>query len=194
MLKSKWKYLLFIFFIIFLSVVLLIKIGYVKFGIAKFDKSENKIIINGNIHSALKHFSNELNTEIDSTKLIFFSSWSSWCAPCIKEIPILNSIESYCKKSNNTIFISDCSDLTSSELTSLKDKLGVKLSFRDTEFKSGLRISLIHEMYNRKLINDTVDFVPFNMIYNPINDSVLFIQGSMKIQDTTELYRIIRSF
>lgn len=112
-------------------------------------------------------------------KIIFFTTWNSFCRGSIEGIPFLNHIQM--RYSNNTkiVFASYCSDLKASSIDAFLKSRKVKMNFLNLTSKEGLRSSL------RTILSSNKDLTPIDPKIDTMNmtfivdakDRILYYRG-----------------
>lgn len=165
------------------TVLFLIFFVELQIGTAEFENQNSKKVIDTSYRRTIEQFIEpELANKLRN-KVVFFNSWTTWCGPCAREIPLLNKLANNYKADTNIVFISYCSN---ANIDSVKKFLTERnLDFENfilIEAKEGLRTSITTLVGRRETLNHvdtTIDAVPLNCLFNNSDELKFFMQGAI---------------
>lgn len=164
-----------------LVIVLLIYLNVIDIRIGGFkskDRFKIKVIDNSYI-STLKVFISPEDYEHIIGKVIFFTTWNSFCRGSIAGIPVLNQIQMRYTDNNKIVFISYCSDLKPPFIAAFLKKRKLDMDFKYLTAGEGLRSSLRTILsHNPDLgpIDPTIDSLNMSFIID-VDENVLYYKG-----------------
>jgi len=166
-----------IMFVIFYFKIIDLRIGFYK----PEDRSKMNVVDNSYI-STLKVFISEADYEHIIGKVIFFTTWNSFCRGSIEGISILNQLQIKYNDNKKIVFISYCSDLKPSSIEAFLKTRKLDLKFRFLNASEGLRSSL-RTILSRDptvvRIDPTIDSLNMSFIID-VDETVLYYkEGGM---------------
>ena len=153
-------------FLTLLSLVVIVNLGVAQTTIVKFDKVE------------------KLLSEKSSDKVLVINFWATWCAPCVKELPLFEAFQANNKE---TVMVK----LISLDYADKVDK--VNAFVKKKQLKS--EVLLLDEVDGNTWI-DKVDpswggAIPATIVVNPKTGQRIFIGKEIKDGDLEKLVREI---
>lgn len=139
-------------FLIIIGILIVIVIAIMSFGIqignVRIGKQDDTLKINQLYNLENSEFSKKY---LQTDKIIVVNLWATWCAPCIKEMPMLNDIKkNYSDK--NIEFLSFSVDKDSIKLTEFLKK--GKFDFKDITFENlEYRTAILNFLAQRPMDN-----------------------------------------
>jgi|694.fasta_scaffold55519_3 thiol-disulfide isomerase/thioredoxin len=179
--------------LLLLTILILWKLDFIRFGKAVFEKKEQINVVNNSTYETIEHFIKNGDFGKYKGKVIFFNSWATWCGPCKTEIPLLNDISEKYKVDTNIVFLSYCSNALAKDIDSILNEDELKLKFNKIDANNGLRMSLLKiavEQNNYKNVDTTKDLVPMNLIINKQGKIIYYHSGFDK-SELINIYKII---
>lgn len=162
-----------------LGLLIYFKVIDIRIGFSK-SQDINKInVVDNSYLSTLKAFISEADYEQIIGKVIFFTTWNSFCRASIQGIPVLNKIQMKYIANNNIVFISYCSDLKPSTIEVFLKRRKLDLDFRYLTAAEGLRSSLRTILScnpNLGPIDPTIDSLNMSFIIDG-DENVLYYKG-----------------
>lgn len=163
-------------------------------GHAKNELESEVKTVNNSVIETLKYFSLNENKEIFLSNIIVLNFWYPTCGACRREKSNLHKIQN--KFRNEDIqFLSYCPPSLYEFSTNKNPSQEVKFNYQETEFKSGVKKSILKVAGNNKLnVDTTLNSFPNTVIISTQKDSILyFTQANIKDSDLSKIYRIIQN-
>lgn len=159
---------------IVLTLIVLSNLHVVKFGVARFEPIKKFSIVSNSPITTLNHYLLNTNDSIliPRNKTILINFWATWCGPCRKEIPLLNTLkEKYATE--DVLFFSTCIDTNENKVDITLKEFEKHYNLDRIELKEGALSSLIKLAAT---YNPTIDtaHAPLPSTFIIKNDSIYF--------------------
>lgn len=161
-----------IFYIISFALIIALLIYFRVIDIRiSFSKSKDRFLVNvvdDSFLSTLKVFISAEDYEYIIGKVIFFTTWNSYCKGSIEGIPALHQIQMKYHDNDKVVFIAYCSDLTPIAIPLFLEARKLNMNYRFlTTAGEGLRSSL------RTLLSRNPDLGPIDPTIDSFNMSFI---------------------
>ncbi len=108
-------------------------------------------------------------------KFYFVNIWATWCIPCVKEIPVLDSLAGTFTKDIGFVFVSDQTDKVITNC--LKNN---KIKIKNFELLNDMN-DFVSGIYNKKRIKEKT--YPINLIIDSIGVVYYYSNGTLEKKD-----------
>jgi thiol-disulfide isomerase/thioredoxin len=129
-------------FVLIIALLIYFKVIDIRIADSKSQDRFKINVVNNSYISTLKAFITPEDYEHIIGKVIFFTTWNSFCRGSIEGIPVLNQIQMKYADSNKIVFLAYCSDLKTSSIAAFLESRKLHMDFRFLTAEEGLRSSL----------------------------------------------------
>lgn len=133
-----------------------------------FNKSDSTLSVNT--------FKDIIKKRGGDKPFFYYNTWTTYCAPCIKEMPLLDSLLENKKKYFDCIFLTDASQILVEKLIKRKN-----LKIKNFSFESD-NLEFLKNILKYK--KNTSIIYPTHLIFNSRGEVIYYSEGDLETQVT----------